>query len=103
MASQMQNERTGEGLPRVEPGLPQGEKLFLAGWAEGYPTGIPKDYQLVCDASGRHTQFYVEGYLPTEFYSNPPKDIKATFSTEEGNLEARKVHNPERERQMRLW
>lgn len=99
----MQNERTGEGLPRAEPGLPQNEKLFVAGWAEGYPTGIPRDYQLVCDTSGRHTQFYIEGYLPTEFYNNPPQDIKAMFSTEEGNLGARKVSNPERERQMRLW
>lgn len=75
-----------------------------AAFADFYPNGLPVVYKMRhgYDSQGipRH---YVEDSLPVGFYTNPPADAKAIFSTMRGEHAFRRMKHLLPARRIHLW
>lgn len=74
-----------------------------AAFLELYPAGLPASYEMLQTPGPLGVQQqYVERYLPVGFYTNPPPDAKAIFSTLDGKREFRNVQHILPQRRVRL-
>ncbi|KAJ3944024.1 uncharacterized protein N0V96_005544 [Colletotrichum fioriniae] len=68
-----------------------------------YPNGIPDGYKMVSTKEGETPRLYIEDNLPIAFYNQPTKEIKAIFSTNNGEFPTRGLSHVLPARQIDLW
>ncbi|KFA47852.1 hypothetical protein S40293_06431 [Stachybotrys chartarum IBT 40293] len=69
-----------------------------------YPNGLPIVYNMVQDhQSPEVVQKYIENNLPAVFYTQPPANAKAAFSTSEGQRPFRAIGDVLTARHVHLW
>ncbi|KAF4773740.1 hypothetical protein HER10_EVM0004002 [Colletotrichum scovillei] len=68
-----------------------------------YPNGIPDGYKMVGTKEGETPRLYIEDNLPIAFYNQPTKEIKAIFSTNNGEFPTRGLSHVLPARQIDLW
>ncbi|KAJ0300034.1 hypothetical protein COL516b_008776 [Colletotrichum fioriniae] len=68
-----------------------------------YPNGIPDGYKMVSIKEGETPRLYIEDNLPIAFYNQPTKEIKAIFSTNNGEFPTRGLSHVLPARQIDLW
>ncbi|KAI3540779.1 hypothetical protein CSPX01_07943 [Colletotrichum filicis] len=68
-----------------------------------YPNGIPDGYKMVGTKEGETPRLYIEDNLPIAFYNQPSKEIKAIFSTNNGEFPTRGLSHVLPARQIDLW
>lgn len=68
-----------------------------------YPNGIPDGYKMVGNKEGETPRLYIEDNLPIAFYNQPTKEIKAIFSTNNGEFPTRGLSHVLPARQIDLW
>ncbi|KAF4946858.1 hypothetical protein FGADI_10887 [Fusarium gaditjirri] len=69
-----------------------------------YPNGLPNFYKMLQTPGPEGVvQTYVEDYLPVGFYSNPPVDARAVFSTSNGANPFRFMEHLLPQRRVHLW
>ncbi|KAL2880419.1 hypothetical protein SGCOL_004136 [Colletotrichum sp. CLE4] len=68
-----------------------------------YPNGIPDGYKMVGTKEGETPRLYIEDNLPTAFYNHPTKEIKAIFSTNNGEFPTRGLSHVISTRRLDLW
>lgn len=74
-----------------------------ASFLEFYPNGLPQVYKMYSPDSRGVPRSYVEDNLPIGFYTNPPDDAAATFSTLRGHRPFRQMKHLLPERTLHLW
>ncbi|WQF89462.1 hypothetical protein CDEST_14476 [Colletotrichum destructivum] len=79
------NDRDAQGTN--PSGLPANGQNQPPSFVYHYPNGIPGGYKMVPARDGETPRRYVEDHLPNTFYSR--KDIKAIFSTNNGEVPTR--------------
>ncbi|PNH70424.1 hypothetical protein VD0002_g251 [Verticillium dahliae] len=92
----------GKGLP-VSQADGQETRVGCADWATAYPSGIPLNYNMAHHVGEEYPKFYIESYLPMMFYTEPPEDLKAIFSTKNGQLKPRRLEHVLPRRELKLW
>lgn len=68
-----------------------------------YPNGIPVSYKMVYDSNQGPPRKYLEDSVSMGFYTNPPKNARAIFSTGNGTREFRKMDHILPKRHIPLW
>ncbi|KAM0524199.1 hypothetical protein ACHAP6_003326 [Verticillium nonalfalfae] len=81
----------------------QETRTGCADWATAYPSGIPLNYNMAHHVGEEYPKFYIESYLPMMFYTEPPEDLKAIFSTKNGQLKPRRLEHVLPRRELKLW
>lgn len=73
-------------------------------FAKYYPMGLPAMYKMIHTPSCKGVaQAYLEDNLPAGFYTNPPPEAKAMFSTIRGEKPFRKMEHILPRRRIHLW
>ncbi|KAM0322666.1 hypothetical protein ACHAQA_009255 [Verticillium albo-atrum] len=90
-----------------EPAVPHPEdhedRITYPAWSHAYPYGIPSNYNMAHHVDEAVPEYYLEEYLSVEFYTEPPEDIKAVFSTRYREFEPRKAKDVFPRRELKLW
>ncbi|KAK1500939.1 hypothetical protein CTAM01_06391 [Colletotrichum tamarilloi] len=68
-----------------------------------YPNGIPDGYKMVGTKEAETPRLYIEDNLPIAFYNQPTKEVKAIFSTNNGEFPTRGLSHVLPVRQIDLW
>ncbi|KAG5974818.1 hypothetical protein E4U58_002495 [Claviceps cyperi] len=74
-----------------------------ASFAEKYPSQFPRGYKMLGPLDESGTLSYLEEYLPIGFYTNPPSNALAKFSTAHGERQFRKMEHILPRRRIHLW
>lgn len=72
-------------------------------FAKAYPNGIPAYYKMCSSPSDAVIERYIEDNLPVGFYTKPPENAKAAFSTNNGQRPFRKMEHILPRRSLHLW
>lgn len=73
-------------------------------FARLYPNGVPKEYSMWHETGSDLPVSYIEDNLPLGFYTKPPVDAKAIFSTSSGQRPFRHMHHIlPRRMKLHLW
>lgn len=72
-------------------------------FATAYPNGIPAAYNMCPAPFDDVVNKYIEDNLPVGFYTKPPPDAKAIFSTNNGQHTFRKMSHILPRRKLHLW
>ncbi|KAM3538785.1 hypothetical protein ARSEF1564_008297 [Beauveria bassiana] len=73
-------------------------------FARLYPNGVPKEYSMWHETGSNLPVSYIEDNLPLGFYTKPPVDAKAIFSTSSGQRPFRHMHHIlPRRMKLHLW
>ncbi|KAM3555527.1 hypothetical protein MY1884_005553 [Beauveria asiatica] len=72
-------------------------------FARLYPNGVPKEYSMWNKTGSDLPVSYIEDNLPLGFYTKPPVDAKAIFSTGSGQRPFRHMHHILPRRKLHLW
>ncbi|KAG6032389.1 hypothetical protein E4U40_006295 [Claviceps sp. LM458 group G5] len=72
-------------------------------FAEKYPPQFPRGYKMLGPLDENGTLSYLEEYLPIGFYTNPPSNALAKFSTAHGERQFRKMEHILPRRRIHLW
>ncbi|KAM0279647.1 hypothetical protein ACHAQH_004448 [Verticillium albo-atrum] len=81
----------------------QETRTHCADWATAYPSGIPLNYNMAHHAGEKYPEYYIESYLPMTFYTEAPEDLKAMFSTKNGQHQSRRLEHVLARRELKLW
>ncbi|KAG6088983.1 hypothetical protein E4U15_004507 [Claviceps sp. LM218 group G6] len=84
----------------IAAGNPQPQR---ASFSEKYPPLFPTGYKMFSPLDGSGTLSYLEEYLPIGFYTNPPSNALAKFSTAHGERQFRKMEHILPRRRIHLW
>lgn len=75
-----------------------------ATFSEFYPNGLPIVYKMLqTPGVDGVPQTYVENHLPVGFYTSPPPDARAVFSTSDGTRSFRHLDHLLPQRRIHLW
>ncbi|KAG6003345.1 hypothetical protein E4U21_002122 [Claviceps maximensis] len=74
-----------------------------ASFIKKYPHGLPRAYKMVSPHDEGVPLSYLEEYLPIGFYTNPPPNAAAKFSTAHGERPFRNMEHILPRRRIHLW
>ncbi|QPG96261.1 hypothetical protein C2857_003681 [Epichloe festucae Fl1] len=88
-------------FPRtLETDLPSSQR---ASFSRRYPHGLPSVYKMIGPHDEGVPLAYLEDNLPIGFYTNPPPNAPAAFSTAQGERKFRKMSHILPRRRIHLW
>ncbi|OHE99360.1 hypothetical protein CORC01_05401 [Colletotrichum orchidophilum] len=97
------NNADRDGRGTITKFLPAKSSSTRSSSAHYYPNGIPGGYKMVTTKEGETPRLYIEDNLPIAFYNQPAKEVKAIFSTNNGEFPTRGLSQILPARQIDLW